>query len=129
MIEHCKKECKKGLHYKQRFVSDLTNITTLFQKSQSDLEIPSTAIKDCRRLGRYSPDNRPRPILVHFNSCSVVMNILSNRSSFAPYIVKPDLAPKDRARDKALLKERWNLCQSGVLKSAIKIKGKLCVND
>ena len=114
-------ECKNGLHYKQRFASDL-NVSTLFHKSH--LKTPPMAIKDCRRLGKFSPDNkRPRPILVRFNSCSVVMEILSNCSSFAPYIIKPDLSPKDRIREKILLKERWILYQSGVDKSTIKIKG------
>ncbi len=115
-------ECKNGLHYKQRFASDLNNVSTLFHKSH--LKTPPMAIKDCRRLGKFSPDHkRPRPILVRFNSCSVVMEILSNCSSFAPYIIKPDLSPKDRIREKILLKERWILYQSGVDKSTIKIKG------
>ena len=116
------KECKLGLHYKQRFVSDLKNVSTLF--NASDSKTPPSSIKDCRRLGKFSPNNdHPRPIMVRFNSCTVVMEILANRSFSAPYIIKPDLSPQERAREKILLKERWNLCQSGVNKSIIKIKG------
>ena len=122
-------ECKQGLHYKQRFASDLHNVSTLFSKSSS--KIPSSAIKDCRRLGKFNPDSvRPRPILVRFNTCAAVLDILANRSSFSPYIIKPDQSPQERTREKILLKERWNLCQSGVNKSSIKIKGNsLIVHD
>ena len=111
-------ECKQGLHYKQRFTSDLNSVSSLF--GQSDLNIPSSSIKDCHRLGKFSPSNgRSRPVLVRFNSCSVVMQIFANRSSFAPYVVKPDLSPAERSRERILLKERWTLYQSGVDKSAI----------
>ena len=100
-------ECRGGLHPKQRLISDLNNISTLFLKSPSS-SITTSSIKDCRRLGKFLPsNNRPRPILVHFNSCSAVLEILANRSSFSPFIVKPDLSPTARTRDKILLKERW----------------------
>ena len=123
------RQFKQGLHYKQRFASDLHNVSTLFSKSSS--KIPSSAIKDCRRLGKFNPDSvRPRPILVRFNTCAAVLDILANRSSFSPYIIKPDQSPQERTREKILLKERWNLCQSGVNKSSIKIKGNsLIVHD
>ena len=116
-------ECKNGLHYNQRLLSDLNDISSIFSKSCPSF--PTTSIKDCRRLGKYDLNNsRPRPILVHFNSCKSVMDILSNRSLFSPYIVKPDLSPSARSRERVLLKERWNLCQSeGVDKSSIKIEG------
>ena len=51
------------------------------------------------------------------------MDILVNRSSFSPYVIKPDMSPSVRSRERILLKERWNLCQSGVEKSLVKIKG------
>ncbi len=118
------RECKEGLHYKQRFVSDLNDISSLFSSSTCPSN-PSSSIKDCRRLGKYDSNkiNRSRPILVHFNSCKAVMDILANRSSFSPYVVKPDMSPTARSRERILLKERWNLCQSGVEKSSVKIKG------
>ena len=118
------RECKKGLHYKQRFVSGLNDISSLFSSSTCPSN-PSSYIKDSRWLGKYNSNNidRPRPILVRFNSCKAVMDILANCSSFSPYIVKPDMSPSARSRERLLLKERWNLCQSGVDKSSVKIKG------
>ena len=50
------------------------------------------------------------------------MDVLSRKSSFRPYVIKPDLPPDKRAQEKILLKERWNLIQSGVDKTLIKIK-------
>ena len=61
---------------------------------------------------------------MHFNSCTVVMDILSKRSVFSPYIVKPDLSLEERANDKILMKERWDLLQSGTPKFEIKVKRK-----
>ncbi len=117
-------ECKEGQSRKQSWISDLQNTSKLFCESDTSPAIPPSSIRDCRRLGKYSPENsRPRSILVRFNSCNVVMNILSKRSTFTPYIIKPDLPPNIRLREKILLKERWNLMQSGTNKSSIKIKG------
>lgn len=121
IVVHGIPDCKQGLHYKQRFISDLNNITS--RLNNSDPKVPSSSIKDCRRLGKYTSNNRPRPILVHFNSCTAVMHILANRSAFTPYVVKPDLPPQERTRERTLLKERWTLCQAGMDKSSIKIKG------
>ena len=61
----------------------------------------------------------PRPILVRLNSCNVVMDILQKRSSFSPYVVKPDVPYSVRLRERILLWERWNLIQSGIEKSKI----------
>ena len=79
-------ECVSGTSRKQRWISDLNNISDLF--SQSAASIPKSSITDCHRLGKYSSSStRPRPILVNFSSCNVVMEILSSRASFAPYFV------------------------------------------
>ena len=51
------------------------------------------------------------------------MDLLQKRSSFSPYVIKPDLPADVRLREKVLLKERWDLIQSGTCKSNIKIKG------
>ena len=37
--------------------------------------------------------------------------------------MKPDLSPDQRVQEKILLKERWNLIQTGVERSDIRIKG------
>ena len=114
-------ECRAGLSPRQRWISDVNQISALFSKSS--LAIQSSSILDCHRLGKFSPtQTRPRQILVHFNSCTVVMNILSNRSSFSPYLVKPDLSPEECATDRILMKQRWELLQSGTAKSSIKVK-------
>ena len=113
---------------KQKWLSYLKEVTTLFTELR--LAISASSIRDCQRLGKFLTANkRPRPILVYFNSCKKAVDILSKRSSFSPYIVKPDLSPEERENKKLLLKERWKLMQTGVNKSDIKIKGnKLSVN-
>lgn len=115
-------ECAKGQPRKQRWISDLRNVSNLF--NESSVCVPKSAIRDCRRLGKFSDDwPRPRPILVCFNSCNVVMDILQKRSLFNPFVIKPDLPVNSRQREKVLLKERWSLIQSGsASKSEIKIK-------
>ena len=51
------------------------------------------------------------------------MDLLQKRSSFSPYVIKPDLPADIRLWEKVLLKERWDLIQSGTCKALIKIKG------
>lgn len=118
------KECKAGSPRQQRWLTDLKQVTSLFTECDKPaISVSGTSIRDCRRLGKYSPGNeKPRPILVSFNSCTSVIDILRARSSFLPYIVKPDLSPSQRETDKLLLKERWVLIQSGTERKNIKIK-------
>ncbi len=79
-------ERSSGLPRKQRWLQDLKETTTLFT------EPLMASIVTCRRLGKFSEfRERPRPILVNFNFCSVVVDILSNRSVFRPFTVKPDI--------------------------------------
>ena len=50
--------------------------------------------------------------------------ILSNRGLLSsPTIIKPDMTAEERHRESVLLKERWNLIQSGIPKNVIKIQG------
>ena len=90
-------ECRKGEPCRQRWKLDLLYISNLFK--QPPASISPSSISDCQCLGRYSSDSNshPRPILVKFNSCNVVMDILSHKSTFNPYIVKPNLAPNEHA--------------------------------
>ena len=129
VVVHGIPECNKGQLRKQKWVSDLKNVSNLFNESSA--AVPKSAIRDCRRLGKFSDSSsRPRPILVRFNSCNVVMDLLQKRSLFSPYVIKSDLPADARLREKMLLKERWNLIQSGTNKSDIKIKGNtLLVNS
>ena len=53
-----------------------------------------------------------------------VHSILSNRESLSsPIYIKPDMTKEERHRESVLLKERWNLIQSGVPKKVIRIQG------
>ncbi len=116
-------ECKSDLPRKLRLLSDLNEVSTLFQNSSPPTS-PSSIV-DCLRLGKFSSDRpRPRPILVQFNSLSVVIEILRHRSLFNPYIIKQDLPPELRASEQLLLKERWQMVQSGLAtKGEVKIRG------
>ena len=101
-------ERPSGLPRKQRWLQDLKEITTLFTESQTSKPIVASSIVTCRRLGKFSvSNNRPRPILVNFNSCLVVVDILSNRAAFLPFTVKLDLSSTDRENERLILnKER-----------------------
>ena len=47
-----------------------------------------------------------------------------------PIIIKPDLIPEQKAQEALLLKQRWQLMQSGISRKAIRIPGnKLYVNN
>ena len=97
-----------------RFQSDLSsNVNTL---STLDSPIVPQSIRDCYRLGKFSPEaSRPRPILIKFIRIADVSGILSKRRNLTqPYSIKPDMSPNQRLHESILLKERWNLLQSGV---------------
>ena len=81
------------------------------------------AIRDCLRLGKYTPQlKRPRSLLVMLNRTADVRAVLSNRSSVpTPYRIKLDLSPEEREADTILLKHRWSLIQSGVDRKDIKL--------
>ena len=114
-------ESKSGTPRQQRWKHDVTNVTDLFDRSPCS--IPRSSIRDCRRLGKYSSTyTRPRPILVSFNSCNIVMDILKQKSTFSPFVVKPDLPYEKRLTDQTLLKKRWQLINFGTNKAQIRIK-------
>lgn len=94
--------------------------------SKADATITSKSIKDLHRLGRYREDqDRPRPILVKFLSALDANNILLNRGNISPPIViKPDMSKEERDIESVLLRERWNLIQSGTDCKLIKISNK-----
>ena len=113
-----------------RFESHLNSAVKVFSSINHSIEPQS--IKDCFRLGKFSPgSSRPRPILVKFIRISDVTGILTKTSNLSsPYVIKPDMPHEQRVRESALLKERWHLIQSGVHHSNIKIKkDRLFVNN
>lgn len=116
------KECQKGISKHERLQSDLTSVVSVL--SGLDKSIQSQSIKDIFRLGKFSHNQKhPRPLLVKFIRAVDVSNVLSKRGLLNhPVFIKPDLSPEERQRDSILLKERWALIQSGVLRRDIKIR-------
>ena len=91
-----------------------------------DSSIDSLSIRDHYRLGKFKQDQpRPRPTLVKLNRTSEVATIISKARQIdtTPYIIKQDLTLSERQMERALLKERWNLIQSGVSRTDIKLRG------
>ena len=116
-------ECAKGLSRLARYESDLNSVVSTL--SSIDPSFQSQSIRDCSRLGKFSPNaSRPRPLLIKFVRVADVSNILSKkRALLKPYSLKPDLSYKQRVIESNLLKERWSLIQSGTNRSDINIRG------
>ena len=116
-------ECPSGMSKSARFESDLSN--TVGVLSSIDSSIQPQSIRDCFRLGKFSPRaSRPRPILIKFVRAPDVVSILSKKRNLShPYSIKPDMPRDQRQQESVLLRERWNLIQSGVDRKNIRIKG------
>ena len=108
-------ECPSGTIRSERLTQDLTNVVAALSESGTPIE--PNAIKDCFRLGKFKTQNlKPRVADVH--------KILSNRGQCRhPIFIKHDMSPEERHRESILLKERWNLIQTGIPKSSIRIQG------
>ena len=93
--------------------------------SSLDGSIQSQSIKDCFRLGKFSPSSsRPRPILIKFVRAADVASIFSKKRNLThPYSIKPDMPRDQRLLESVLMKERWSLIQSGTSRKDIRIKG------
>ena len=115
-------ECSFSMSRQDRFQSDLSSASEVL--SEVDSTIQKQSIKDCFRLGKFNASShRSRPILVKFIRSADASSILSKRASLIhPFHVKPDLTREERHIDALLLKERWNLIQSGTGRKYIKIK-------
>ena len=115
-------ECPPGMSKTARFESDLSNVVKVLSSINSSIE--PTSVKDCYRLGKYSPSSsRPRPVLVKFIRISDVTSTLSKRGNLSrPYVIKLDMSREQREIESALMKERWRLIESGVHRSNLKIK-------
>ena len=116
-------ECHSGTSRSARLELDLSNAVSVLSTLESSCQ--SQSICDCYRLGKYSPHGtRPRPLLVKFVRAIDASNILSKKGKLTrPYLIKPDMTQEQRKIESVLLKERWNLMQSGVSRTAIKIQG------
>ena len=116
-------KCPSGSSRFARLSSDLASVVSVF--SALDSTIQSHSIKEGYRLGRFNPKHGmiiPRPLLVRFARMADVNCILSKRRNLSkPHFVKPDRMQEQRKIKAALLRGRWNLIQSGVPRSQIKI--------
>ena len=94
--------------------------------SALDSTIQAHSIKECYCLGRFDPkhnNTKPRPILVHFVRMADVSSVLAKRGSLKrPYFIKPFMSTEQRKIESILLKERWNLIQSGISRTQIRIR-------
>jgi hypothetical protein len=127
-------ELPVGTRYHERVQCDHDSIVSVFDSSGIDL--PSNSIRDCLRVGKFNRDHqRPRPLLVKFNSSRDVSVLLKQKHHLVSaegnsITVKPDLSKADRHLESILLKERRRLINEGVERKAIKIHGnKLLVNS
>ena len=99
-------ECPVGTSRLQRASHDLEKVSAAI--CNTDCSIPSSSIRDCRRLGKFNKGNsRHRPILVTLNRSADVNSILSKKKHLPPSIyIKPDLNPESRALESILLNSR-----------------------
>ena len=116
-------ECRPGLFRSARLESDISSVVSVF--SALDSSIQSHSVRDCFRLGKFSPDaTRPRPILAKFVRVADVSKIFSKKSQLStPFFIKPDLSRFERFLQSILMQERWKLIQSGVSRKSIRIRG------
>ena len=117
-------ECPPGSPRLTGIESDTTSVVAVF--SALDSTIQAHSIKECYRLGRFDPkrnNTKPRPILVHFVRMADVSSVLAKRGSLKrPYFIKPFMSTEQRKIESILLKERWNLIQSGISRTQIRIR-------
>ena len=116
-------ECPKGTTKHARLESDLNGAVTVLSKL--DNHVQNQSLKDVYRLGKFNPVAiHPRPLLVKFIRATDVVSVLSKKGSLSyPLFIKPDLSPQEKQRDSILLKERWSLVQTGILRHDIKTRG------
>ena len=116
-------ECPPGSSRSTRLESDINSVVSVF--SALDSTIQAHSIKECYRLGKFDPkrNNKPRPILVHFVRTADVSSVLAKRRSLKkPYFIKPIMSKEQQKIESILLKERWNLIQSGISRTQIRIR-------
>ena len=124
-------ECPQGTLRHERMSHDSSQITDLF--GSIDSSFSGQSIRDFRRLGKYSSESsKPRPLLVSFLRATDVQFLLSRCHNLSqPLRVQPDRSPQERSDRALLLKERYQLIESGqVDRSSIKIKHlSMFIND
>ncbi len=95
-------------------------------------DISKLSVRDCTRMGKYSPSHeRPRPLLVKLLRTTEMSVILSNQSKLtkSKVYIKPYMTPSKRNSESILLKERKSLISFGANPKDIKGKSnKLLLN-
>ena len=115
------KECSKGTNRFTRIKLEFEEVTKILGSVEKS--IGPQSIRDSFRLGKYNESSeRPRPTL---DRSYDVSNILSAKQNLPKGLtIKPDLSPAERAVESLLMKERWQLIQSGQNRKDIKIQGR-----
>ena len=122
MVLYGVKECPSDSSRYARLESDLASVVSVLTTLESSFH--SQSIKDCYRLGKFNPEsNKPRPILIQFVRAVDATNILAKKGKLAhPFYSKPDMTKEKRQVESILMKERWELIQSGVPRNQIKVR-------
>ena len=119
------KECKKGTPRHVRTSNDMKSVSEIIQGICPD--IPSQAIRDSVRLGRYT-EGRNRPLLAKLNRSCDVLSILASRQKLVQsetpgVFIKPHQSPLERSTEATLLRQWKLLIESGTDKKDIRIRG------
>ena len=118
-------ECREGTHFHERAENDLKNVLGVLEKILPS--VSSDSIRDCVRIGEYSPQGT-RPLLVRFVRARDVRLILKDLTPDvlpSGITIKCHMSSAEMQTTSILLRERWKLhTQSGVDKSTIKIRGR-----
>lgn len=86
----------------------------------------NSEVADCRRLGRYD-SSKNRPVLVTFNNIwdkRKCLNLAIQKKYYnhKRILIIPELSPTDKLIEKALLRKRYDLINTGVDKSRLRIR-------
>ena len=121
IIIHGISECPPGTPRPTRATRDLESAVSAINELIPTLS--SQSVRDCFRLGKYKREShRPRPILVKMVRSVDVITLLAKRGVGNGQVrIKPDLSLEDRLTETILLKKRWDLMSSGVLKKDIRL--------
>ena len=117
--------CKKGTPRHVRTSNDMKSVSEIIQGICPD--IPSQAICDSVRLGRYT-EGRNCPLLAKLNRSCDVLSILASQQklvqSETPGVFsKPHQSPLERSTEATLLRQRKLLIKLGTDKKDIRIHG------
>ena len=118
-------ECNEGTRLHERAENDLKNVLVVLGKILPS--VSSDSIRDCIRIGKYSPQST-RPLLVRFVRARDVRIILQHVSPDvlpSGITIKRHMSSAEMETTSILLRKRWKLyTQSGVEKSTIRIRGR-----